>query len=128
MPGFKHQGRHLGPLGLGLLFIFPDLVWSSGVRVPICFRQGPLAAVGTRLALLSTDRSIREFMCYRTFRRAKELSEGLQKRQQVRLPGMTQKTNPPRELPLWHPAEVLVSGGFSVREPLPPGTEHPIDK
>ena len=76
MPGFRHRGRHLGPLGLGLLFTFPDLVWSSGVRIPICFRQGPLAAVGTRLAILSPDRSIRECMCYRTFRRATEEAAG----------------------------------------------------
>ena len=41
-PGFRHQGRPLGPLGLGYLFIFPDLFWASGVRVPISLSSAPL--------------------------------------------------------------------------------------
>lgn len=79
--------------------------------------QHPLAAVGTSLVILSRNRSNIRFMCLQN------LQKGQRSRRQMRLPGMTQRTNPPGELPLLHPAE---SSG--IRRLHSPGTSACSDR
>ena len=80
--------------------------------------QHPLAAVGTSLVILSRNRFNIRCMCLQN------LQKGRRSRRQMRLPGMTQRTNPPGSCLFYIQQEAPESGGRTAREPLPAVTEH----